>query len=237
MRSEPDADMQTMPMRSLVVGSDRVACTLAARLIERLGHPAPLRVSSVEDAVALGEGFDVALVDDSALHGKHAVASWPQLAGRLIVMSAANAEVAGIPAQAVLRKPLTLEALASALLGLRSPEGDDDFDTALWSELLRLFGRSGLAEMIAALRLDLSRQQQQFERARQQRDGAALRGIAHALRGAAQQLGAVRLASLCTEVESGAAAGIGADNAERGARMLSRYGALVSRLQRELEQS
>lgn len=244
MRSQPEAELPantlTVPMRSLVVGSDHVACVLAARLIERLGHPAPRQAASVEDAAALPEAFDLVLVDDGAIPIDLPPASWLLHIGQaaqLIVMCGAGLHLSGIPAQTVLRKPLTLAALAAALAGMPHSRGSDDFDDALWSELLRLFGRNGVTEMVAALGLDLLRQQREFELVQQRHDARALRGIAHSLRGAAQQLGAGRLASLCTEVELRAATGMSAETATSGARMLSRYGALVARLQRELEQA
>lgn len=237
MRSEPDAeppaDTQTILMRPLVVGTDRVACTLVVRLLERLGYPSPERCPTLSEAALQQHRFDLVLVDDSA------IASGERLAddATKIVFMGADSATCGIRVDARLRKPLSLEALRSTLTSLWPAQVNGDFDAARWRELLALFGRSGLAEMIAAIERDLPQQRLSLERALQDTDTVALRRIAHTLCGVALQLGAEAFAALCTQVERRAAEGFGAEAATLGTQMLSRYVAWVARLQHELQQS
>lgn len=225
-------------LRVLVVGTDRVACMLVMRLLERLGYPSPERCPTLSEAALQQHRFDLVLVDDSAIaRGQSPVAARGANDETKVVFMGADSAACGIRVDARLRKPLSLEALRSTLAGLWQAQVDEDFDGARWRELLALFGRSGLAEMIAAIERDLPLQRLSLERALQDADTAALRRIAHTLCGVALQLGAEAFAALCTQVERRAAEGLGAEAATLGTQMLSRYVAWVARLQHELQQS
>lgn len=108
----------------------------------------------------------------------------------------------------------------------------EDLDPATWTELLELFGRDGVGEMITALQGDLPQQRQQLADALAAEDRNALKRIAHSLRGVALQFGAVALAQSCGEIEQAIAsqtptAQVGIDTA----RVLDRHVALVQSLQ------
>ncbi|MEW6167137.1 MAG: Hpt domain-containing protein [Pseudomonadota bacterium] len=108
----------------------------------------------------------------------------------------------------------------------------EDLDPATWNELLELFGRDGVAEMITALQSDLPQRQRQLADALAAEDRNALKRIAHSLRGVALQFGAAALAQSCGEIEQAVAAQ--APTAQLGvdtARVLDRYAALVQGLQ------
>jgi len=112
---------------------------------------------------------------------------------------------------------------------------DGDFDPAIWDELLQLFGRDGLAEMIEALRRDLPEQRQRLAAALAELDRGTIWHIAHGLRGVALQFGAADLADHCGGIEHSIAgdaplAGIAA----AAARMLDRHAALTRRLNEAL---
>jgi len=112
---------------------------------------------------------------------------------------------------------------------------DKDFDPGAWDELLQLFGRDGVAEMLDALQRDLPVQQQRLADALTADNRSALKSIAHSLRGVALQFGAAALAQRCADVEQSAAgqtptAQLGTDTA----RLLEGYGVLVRGLQASL---
>ena len=105
-------------------------------------------------------------------------------------------------------------------------------DPATWAELLGLFGREGVTEMLAALQQDLPLQQQQLAAALAAEDRGALKRMAHSLRGVALQFGAAAFAQHSGEIEQAIAgstptAQIGVDTA----RMLDTYAALLRHLQ------
>lgn len=108
---------------------------------------------------------------------------------------------------------------------------DETFDPATWDELLELFGRDGVAEMIAALERDLPEQRQRLDAALQEQDRGAVRRIAHGLRGAALQFGANPLAEHCGRIERLTAGDAAFDDIARDATaMLDRQLALTRRL-------
>jgi HPt (histidine-containing phosphotransfer) domain-containing protein len=93
-----------------------------------------------------------------------------------------------------------------------------------------VFKRAGVQEIVTALVADAPDQARRFAAAAAADDVAALKRIAHALRGASLQLGADALAGLCNEIESG---GDGKRAMVMGASMIERHTALVARLSRE----
>jgi len=122
---------------------------------------------------------------------------------------------------------------ASASADTTPPPAEADFNPQAWSELLRLFGLSGVDELLEALQLDLPAQQRRYAAALEPPDADALRRIAHALHGVSLQLGAAALAESCTRMESAARAGAAVQALELGREVMARYAALVGRLLRE----
>ena len=78
---------------------------------------------------------------------------------------------------------------------------DEGLDPAMWDELLQLFGREGVAEMLRAVQGDLPQQRQRLDAALRAQDRDAIKRIAHSLRGVALQFGAQSLAAHCDGIE------------------------------------
>ena len=113
--------------------------------------------------------------------------------------------------------------------------GDSGFDPEVWDELLQLFGRDGVAEMIDALRSDLPQQRQRLETALAAQDRGAIKQIAHGLRGVALQFGAEGLADHCAGIEQSLAGGAPlAGIAASAAHMLDRHDAMTKSLNEAL---
>lgn len=219
--------------RIAVVCSDPVARVLALRLIEHLGHPSPQVFPCIGDA--LSESFSVLLVDEADIPpDADAALAASATRPRVLLMQTGNT-AAKLRTDALLRKPLERAALAAALDDAPAAAADGEFDAAAWDELLRLFGRDGLTEMIDALQRDLPQQHRRCADALAAQDRATLKHIAHSLRGVALQFGFVDLAQECGAIEQSVAGQtpvvmIGADTA----RMLNRYAAMVRRLRQAL---
>lgn len=233
MPSTPDHDVRgasPTSLRVLIVSGDSVAAVLAARLFERLGHPRPERLKSIAEAAAQQSRFDLLLVDadlpDAAVAGMPAREQWP----RIIAMSTAAADIG---ADVHLRKPLTLEALAGALAPEAGLPGRQDSAIAVWTGLQRQFGSAGAAELVTALVDDLPTQQQCMAAALQGSDLAALKRIAHALRGVGLQLDIAVLVQLSGETEGAARDGRRDAAVELGARLIRQYEEWVEGLRDE----
>lgn len=227
--------MNAAPLRILLAATDPVQAVLAAKLIQRLGHPAPHRVKSWGAAIAAIPEFDADawLVDARLLPRDDAPATTPWI----IAITSALDDLQGIPRHRyhdVLSAPLSLEPLSVALRHRRLREAaPDDFSSTTWSELLRLFGPTGVGELLDALRKDLPTTQARQEQAAQSQDFQSLKRVAHSLRGACLQLGADDLAQRCANAEQAALEG-SPEAVELGVQALTRYSALIERLEDEL---
>jgi CheY-like chemotaxis protein len=221
-----------MRMNILVIDSDRVAQRLVARLIERLGLPAPTQAIAPDQVPARNWSLVLVAADDGVqmLHdARRRYGAQPQLVAMLAQDSSAlrrSCHDAG--ADAVLVKPLTREALAPFCAPVTTEP--DDFNPAVWTELRTLFGADGVQRLRATLVDDLPVQQSRLAEAIHDRDLSALRHIAHALRGVSLQLGAGTLAERWMQVEQAAAAGDAHTVLELGAGLMARHAALVQRL-------
>lgn len=227
-------------MNILVVDPDRVSRRLAALLLGRLGATSITLAGSVAEAVAArpDDGWRLALiaVDEVA---QALLTLRPALDPQtpILAMLAPGTELtrrACIDAGAdeVLVKPLTTQALAPPLAAAAAPAADD-FDRATWRSLHELFGAAGVAQMCAALVDDLPVQRQRLAAAIRDHDLAALKRLAHTLRGVGLQLGATALAGQWTVAEQAAATGERDAALRLGAESMQRYAALVERLRRE----
>ncbi len=223
--------------RVAIVCTDPVARILALRSIERLGRPAPQLFATLAESLAAA--CDTLLIDDGDLPDDSAAllaAAAPR--PYLIVMSAQDG-VGRVAADARLRKPLTQQALAAALeaaAGTGAGRGfDTGFDRAIWDELLRLFGCSGIAEMIAALERDLPQQRQRLADALLAQDRGAIKRLAHSLRGVALQFGATQLAEDFGVLEHAAVTDESMESlGHAAAAMLDRQALLIQQLGRAL---
>lgn len=226
--SDTDGNAPPPTLRLLLVCSDPVTRTLALRMTERLGHPAPIVATCLAEAGASFADCNVLLIDAADVSAGASDQLAAARARPSIIVVTWDGEQAPIHADATLIKPLELSAFAAALDAVSPASADSDLDPAACAELRHLFGRTGLAEMLSALRRDLPLQQQRLEAALLAQDRPAIRRIAHGLRGVALQFGAHRLAALCSAVERCAL-----EPRESGvldadpARMLARHAALV----------
>jgi len=134
-------------------------------------------------------------------------------------------------------KPVAPERLVDALQ--RCPRRDDlaavdedrDFNPDMVASVRATFDDEGLQEIVAALVLDLPRQQREIALAIEQRQSAPLIRQAHTMRGNCEMFGALQLAALCRQVELRAAVDLDTALTDAGP-MLSRYQTLVQRLNR-----
>lgn len=232
MTPEPVA----VPLNILIADDDAVSCALAGALLQRLGLAGPRiarDASALDKALAVGD-LDVVLVDlrlpdldapklaalrNGAEGPAAAPPAWIELLG---TSTAASLPVA-------LRKPLQRDALWRLLQQL-------DHDAATWADLIRLFGSAGVREMLDALKGDLRVQREML--AQGTADHSQLRGIAHRLRGAALQLGAVNLAAHGARTEQLADTDVDPDatlTVSRLWRLLGRFETLVPYAERQLE--
>ena len=112
---------------------------------------------------------------------------------------------------------------------------DSDFDPGVWAELLQLFGRDGVTEMVETLQRDLPLQRDQLTEALAGEDRQMLKRIAHNLRGVALQFGAEPLAQSCGGIEQSVVSDVPtAQIAADAAQMLARYAALLRALKASL---
>lgn len=231
----------------LLVDDDPVNRKLAGLMLRRLGCTA---VDVAEDGRAavdavLSHTYDLVLMDVEmpVLDGIEAAREIGLRLGprrpRIVAMSGRQDDAdrercleAGMDAYLV--KPLARQRLAE-LLRTQAAGNDgkgavDDFNPVAWDEMLRVFKRAGVQEVVAALVADVPEQARRFAAAAAADDVAALKRIAHALRGASLQLGADALAGLCNEIETGTDSGRAMT---LGASMIERHTMLVARLSRE----
>ncbi|MFI4978728.1 MAG: response regulator [Nevskiales bacterium] len=232
----------------LLVDDDPVNRKLASLMLQRLGCTA---VDVAEDGRAavdavLSHTYDLVLMDvempvlDGIEATREIILRLGQRRPRIVGMSGHQDDAdrercleAGMDAYLV--KPLARQRLADLLQAPAANSGAqgavDDFNPAAWDEMLRVFKRAGMQEVVAALVADVPEQARRFAAAAAADDVAALKRIAHALRGASLQLGAGALAGLCNEIESGTD---GKRAMALGASMIERHTALVARLGREV---
>lgn len=222
-------------MKALVVDADTVSGRLAALLLKRLGFQsleimeasAPHQVA-VYDLVLIAADREVS--DVAWLHRAYPSA-------RLIVVISERCDTlrdaclrAG--ADAVLSKPLALQALSDALC-----DHQDDFNVATWADLRQLFGADGVLRLIGTLVDDLPIQRRSMVAALQGGDLQGLKKISHILRGISAQLGASALAEQWSQAESAAARGDGATAGRLATELMQRHAALVARIRNEADKA
>ncbi len=220
----------------LLLSGERLSCRLLAMMLERLGYPSVSIASEIDSALEAlgGRAHPCVLVD----LGSATVAALRQIAAqssaRLIaVVGAVDDEAAfhAAGAAAVLRRPVTLAALAVAL----DPAHDEatDFDAETWADLRRLYSGMGLRELVAAAAAEVPIQGQRHAAAVAANDLRTLASIVHTLRGTCLQFGASDLAQLAARAEQAAQSGDTATALSASTALIERHGRLVARLLRE----
>lgn len=222
--------------------SDTVSRRLLGLLLKRLEQPPPDVTEMPETATEAAYSLILVGVDGSpgsvvTLRRTAALAAGAGRA-RLAAMIARDSDdlrcaCLHAGADEVLVKPLALADLAELLDRAASAKAGADFDPATWAKLLHLFGRRGAHALVQTLVDDLPVQRERVATAIRNRDLAALKRVAHSLRGTSLQLGATALAELCTRTELAAVADDCESALGLGAAMIGRHAALVERLRRE----
>jgi signal transduction histidine kinase/DNA-binding response OmpR family regulator len=217
--------------QALVADDHEVNQLLASKLLERLGFRVTLAADGEQAIEAvLAQKFDVILMDIqmprmNGWQAAHELRQWERKAGKVRVpiiavsahASAADREQAlAVGMDGYLSKPLTPEALASALraTGMHQPTptmpassvaaadtvGADDLQRA---RLLQRLGGDEVAlrEMARAMRRDLRERMGLAHQALQSGDAVALRAQAHALKGALASVTAQRAAAQAKKLE------------------------------------
>lgn len=238
--------MQTGTLKILLADDDPVSRRLAELMLQRLGQPRPDLAADGREALdlALERNYDLVLMDLEmpGLGGREVARAIVRERGaqrpHLVIMTAAeDGREACIAAGADdhLAKPVTQQRLAAALARVRPRQGAaEDFNPEAWAELRRVFRGAGAIELVEAAVADLPEQQRRHAAAVQGGDLAALGRIVHALRGACLQFGATALAQLGAEAEAACLAQRREPALTAAAEVLTRYAALVRRLEREV---
>lgn len=238
------------PLRILVAEDNAVNQKVARLLLQRLGYNADF-VGDGREAVTSVERqtYDLVLLDvqmpvmDGLSAAREITQRWPTGQRPRLVAMTANAtledrracEASGM--DDYIAKPVAPERLVDALQ--RCPRRDDlaaidedrDFNPDMVASVRATFDDEGLQEIVAALVLDLPRQQREIALAIEQRQSAPLIRQAHTMRGNCEMFGALQLAALCRQVELRAAVDLDTALTDAGP-MLSRYQTLVQRLNR-----
>lgn len=230
---QPPPSTQALPTAIVLICRDPVTRVLASRMVQTLGLGAPVLRETL-DAAAL-KSCKFLLIDEGDLPEDDL--AWPAAGGTTVIVMSTHDRPLPAPNALRLRKPLDLPSLKAALQPADSRTTGaeaDDVDAALWNELLTVFGRAGVAEMIAALQRDLPPQQQRLETASRAEDDKAIRSLAHSLRGVALQFGAASLAEAWDRVEHPTPDAVLAPQAAEAAQLLQRHEALIRRVQEKL---
>lgn len=235
-------------LRILLADDDQVRRKLAILMLERLGCGRPDLAENGRQAVdaVLLRPYDLVLMDLDLpeLDGLEAAGQMVRGLGErrphivaMLGRESGDARQRCIDAgvDATIDKPLQRQQLAQTLgRAARCAHAPaDDYNRAAWDELLRVFGRAGVEEIVQTLVADVPEQARRYAAIAAAGDMAALKRIAHTLRGTSLQLGADGLATLCTEIEHAAAAGESQRAMSLGASLIQRHSALIERMRGE----
>jgi HPt (histidine-containing phosphotransfer) domain-containing protein len=240
------SDTAAEPIGNLLIDANPVSRRLSSLLLARCAGTAPATAADADSAVPLllQQRYALILIDTDTLAAEAIAAiraaiiierGRPLLVALQSVDTQLSENIAAVFDE-VLNKPLSQQLLAPLLRRAASAEAatiNDDFNPAIWAELLGLFKAGGVAQLVQALVVDLPEQEQRYQAATAAADLSALRHIAHALRGTSMQLGAAALSRLCTRTEFAAADGEAGPAFELAATMMERHRQLIARLQRE----
>jgi len=234
------------PLRILLAEDNPVNQKVALLLLERLGYEADLAANGLEVLAALRrQDYDVILMDvqmpemDGLETARRIAADPPRGQRPHIIAITANVLRADREAclaagmEDYLSKPILLEDLRAALLRTERPsaaapssEPDQVLDPVHIERLLelqRLSGCNVVPLIVDSFVKEGPRRLERMRGALARGDGQELIHVAHTLRGGSAQLGASRVATVCSELE------------ERGKEgRLDGAGALLDRLEREL---
>jgi CheY-like chemotaxis protein len=214
---------EQLPLRILVAEDNAINQKVVLRLLERLGYRADVAANGIEALEAIErQAYDVILMDVQMpeMDGIEAARRIFQRferheAPRVIAMTAnvlqGDRELAlAAGMEGFLSKPIELTTLRQALLGLadRPPRAHAPslriVDTTRLEELAALEqgGAVGVVrELIDLFLADAPGHISRLWSALHAHDGPALRAVAHRLLSSVENLGARRMAELCTELE------------------------------------
>jgi len=231
----------------LLAEDDLVACKLISAMIERLGYARPDIANNGLDAInaALARSHDLLLVNpdlpelDVAQTARELKFRLGQNAPYIVAML--GREESGCGRQRcldagfdeVVDEPLRRRQLVEVLTKAARSKAEaqtQDFNRAIWNEMLDVFGCSGVVRIAEALARDVSAQVQRHDAAIAAGDLPALKQIAHALRGASLQLGAEALAELCGATETACTAKDATAALRLSTNALARYRILIEHL-------
>jgi len=230
VRSSPRAQMpaKSLPLRILVAEDNSVNQKVALLMLEQMGYSADVAGNGREVLDALQrQQYDLVLMDiqmprmDGLEATRRIVREWPREARPRIIAMTANALrsdreaclAAGM--DDYLSKPILFEDLRAAILRIDSPQpaarpaaetvGPPSLDPSYLERLRQLeevAGRAVVRPFIDDFLLEAPRRVAAIHRALLDGDGDALVFTAHSLKGTSAQLGAVRLAALCQDLEA-----------------------------------
>jgi len=256
----------TAPLRLLLAEDNAINQTVALRLLERLGYAADTAANGREVLDRLGRRpYDVVLMDvqmpgmDGLEASRAICARWPPGGRpRIIAMTAEAMEgdrerclAAGMDDYVV--KPIRLDELKRALqrcAPLTKPQRADEepgpakdtnrtpLDRAVLNDLREDLGdasalRAVIGEFLNATPSMLAQLRDAAARA----DTAAVRALAHTLKGTSATLGALALSEQCAELEELARTGHGSDVVERVRTIETHYAAIDRALRAEVGES
>ncbi|HSY03975.1 MAG TPA: response regulator [Acidobacteriaceae bacterium] len=213
------------PRRILAIDDDPISLAVAAVLLEAEGSEV-LQAESGEQALELleeGDAPDCVIADL-----RMPTLSGPELAARLrasapdaLLLAMSATPPAGVEGyDAVLKKPLSPEALRAAFARTRQPQdaldatawtqaseavatdSDDEaavLDSAVFDRLLRAMSTEALAEVVSVFVHDTDERIANMRAA----DAGTIRRQAHTVKGGASMLGAIGVANTASTVEAG----------------------------------
>jgi signal transduction histidine kinase/ligand-binding sensor domain-containing protein/CheY-like chemotaxis protein/HPt (histidine-containing phosphotransfer) domain-containing protein len=213
---------KSLPLRILVAEDNSVNQKVALLMLEQMGYSADVAGNGREVLDALRrQQYDLVLMDiqmprmDGLEATRRIAREWPPESRPRIIAMTANALrsdreaclAAGM--DDYLSKPILFEDLRAAILRIDSPAAvrtaePISLDPSFVDRLRRLeatTGREVVRPFIDDFLLEAPRRVAAIHRAVADGDSDALVFIAHSLKGTSAQLGAVRLASLCQELE------------------------------------
>ncbi|HSF44122.1 MAG TPA: response regulator [Thermoanaerobaculia bacterium] len=229
-RARPDPGLgRRVPLRILVAEDNATNQKVMLLLLDSLGYPADVAADGHEVLDALrSRCYDLVLMDvqmpgmDGLEATRRIHAEWPEGPRPRIVAVTANALsgdreaclAAGM--DGYLSKPVFPEDLEKILLAsgesLSAPAPPEPavLDRSCLESLRRLeaaTGRKIVAEVVAHYLTESPRRLARMREALASGDAAALRFVAHSLKGSSAQIGAVTVAEKCQEIEHRAAGG------------------------------
>jgi CheY-like chemotaxis protein len=207
---------QTMPVRVLLVDDDALSRDVLEVLLQAEGYEVETTESGDEALLllqAMGSPPDVVLTDMQmpGTTGSELARRMRELCGPgtvLVAMSAsAPQEEEAREFDRFLLKPFSMEMLAAAIAGGATRAADGaaavvSLDEAVYGKLAATMGSSQLEKLYTLCLDDAERRITAMRKAAMQGDDASYRREAHAIKGGCGMVGAVKLQSIATSMET-----------------------------------